>query len=110
MIEYTIRMFDAQRGHMVVDYSRYGFKTIDVPLDTNGHFIIGNELDQFIRSQLTEDDITRQEKLKQGAGNANIIASLVVSAMPADVGITYNDVTHSTIPTSTNLDIDIKTL
>lgn len=73
---YIIRSFDETFGQILVDYEGTTF-SLDVPIDENNNFVVGEELDNQIKLFLPTWHIERKNKLAAGVGNAEIIRALV---------------------------------
>jgi len=80
-MDYKIINFIAAEGKVEVEYdANQAPLFIDVPLNENGLFITGQELDTFIQGFIPVWHLERLEKLKNGVDNANDILSLVQQA------------------------------
>jgi hypothetical protein len=55
---------------------------VDVPINSDGLFITGQELDEYIKGFIPTWHLERLEKLKEGISNVNDIANLV-EAVPS---------------------------
>lgn len=78
MSNYKIISFNESAGSIVVEFDpTMANLAIDVPLNNEGLFITGEELDAYIKGFIPTWHIERMQKLSAGVPNANEIASLV---------------------------------
>ena len=81
MANYKILSFNKNTGGLVVQFAEdMAPLNIDVPLDANNLFIVGEELEQYIQGFIPTWHIERLEKLKNGIANASEIEILVAPA------------------------------
>jgi len=77
-MEYKIVNFYPEEGKIEVFYSdKLSNLFIDVPINSDGLFIIGQELDAYIKGFIPTWHLERIEKLKEGVSNIDEIANLV---------------------------------
>jgi hypothetical protein len=77
-MDYKIVNFNEVEGKIDVFYSEQFLPlTIDVPLNDDGLFITGQELDAYIQGFIPTWHLERIAKLKAGISNANELAALV---------------------------------
>jgi hypothetical protein len=107
-MDYKIINFIAAEGKVEVEYdANQAPLFIDVPLNENGLFITGQELDTFIQGFIPVWHLERLEKLKNGVDNANDILSLVQQAdKPVIEQSSTNVVTNSTNQMWTEVEFD----
>jgi hypothetical protein len=81
-MDYKIVNFYPKEGKIEVFFSnKLANHLIDLPINDDGLFITGQELDTYIKGFIPTWHLERMEKLKVGIINANEIATLV-EAMP----------------------------
>jgi hypothetical protein len=82
MSNYQITAFNASTGSILVSYLHNGetFVTynVDIPLDENNNFIVGEALDTYISGMFPVATLARSQALKAGIANAAEIQALVV--------------------------------
>jgi hypothetical protein len=107
-MDYKIINFIAAEGKVEVEYdANQAPLFIDVPLNENGLFITGQELDTFIQGFIPVWHLERLEKLKNGVNNSNDILSLVQqSDKPVIEQSSTNVVTNSTNQMWTEVEFD----
>jgi hypothetical protein len=107
-MNYKIINFLASEGKIEVEYdANQAPLFIDVPLNENGLFITGQELDTFIQGFIPVWHLERLEKLKNGVDNANDILSLVQQVdKPVIEQSSTNVVTNSTNQMWTEVEFD----
>jgi hypothetical protein len=77
MADYKIIKFDQSTGNIVVRYSEeFSPMGIDVPIKDN-KYIVGEELDTFIKGFIPVNHMNRLSLIKSGISNAQEIQSLV---------------------------------
>lgn len=75
---YKIIGFDEKTGQAIISVNNDTMQfSIDVPLDNNGLFFVGEELDNYIKGFIPVDLIDRKNILESGVANAHEIYSLV---------------------------------
>jgi len=82
-MEYTIRTFEPSTGCLGVEYPRFGFKVVRVPLDSEGLYIVGDELAAYLSSYIPAELVAHREAVAQGIANSDQLASLVVPIVSA---------------------------
>jgi hypothetical protein len=77
-MEYKIVNFYPEEGKIEVFYSdKLSNLFVDVPINSDGLFITGQELDEYIKGFIPTWHLERLEKLKEGVSNIDEIANLV---------------------------------
>jgi len=77
MTDYKIIKFDELKGSIVVRYSEeFPPTSIDIPIKDN-NYIVGEELDAFIKGFIPVNYMNRLSLIKAGISNAQEIQSLV---------------------------------
>jgi hypothetical protein len=77
MKDYKIINFDKTRGSIVIKYSEeFSPMGIDIPINDN-KYIIGEELDTFIKGFIPVNYMNRLNLIKSGISNAQEIQALV---------------------------------
>jgi hypothetical protein len=77
MKDYKIINFDKTRGSIVIKYSEeFSPMGIDIPINDN-KYIIGEELDTFIKGFIPVNYMNRLNLIKSGVSNAQEIQALV---------------------------------
>ena len=76
-MNYHIRAFNKVLGHLYVEFERFGNKAINVPINENGLYITGTELDEYIKNFIPESEVKRRAALEAGIPNWEDIQSLV---------------------------------
>lgn len=77
-MNYKIVNFDETNGSVVINYNpNMPNINVDIPLDENGLFIVGEELDNYIKGFIPTWHLERIEKIAQGIPNADQIKALV---------------------------------
>jgi len=83
---YKIVGFNEQSGSVIVKYHYDGDHiatyNVDIPLDDNGLFIVGEQLDRHISGLFPIGVLDRMSKLKAGISNADQLQALVVTPLP----------------------------
>ena len=77
MTDYKIIKFDELKGSIVIRYSEeFPTTSIDIPIKDN-KYIVGEELDVFIKGFIPVNHMNRLSLIKSGISNAQEIQSLV---------------------------------
>lgn len=79
-MDYTIRGFNKHLGTIEVAYAALGgteHTQVPVPLDDQGLYIIGSELDSYIQSYATQGELQRRIAIRAGIVNESEIDQLV---------------------------------
>jgi hypothetical protein len=88
MLTYQIYSFDENDGSIQVKFMRDGADfanyKVDVPLNDEGLYISGTELEQHINGLMPTWVIEREDKINAGIPNAADIAALVVPLPEAE--------------------------
>lgn len=83
-LSYTIENFNEATGSIIVSYANNGIKfaryNVDIPLDENNLFIVGEQLQNHIMGLFPLGVLSRMEALKNGIANASEIQALVVTS------------------------------
>lgn len=96
-VNYKIKWFNKETGQIgiqYVDHPNIGLTVIDLPLDKDGNYDLGDELTFLINVSFPWHFIERQEKIKAGIGNEDDIFTLVdntVQDAPA-IELTWDDI------------------
>jgi hypothetical protein len=96
-MEYKIVNFYPEEGKLEVFYSdKLSNLFVDVPINSDGLFITGQELHEYIKGFIPTWHLERLEKLQEGVSNVNEIANLV-EVMPSaqDSNIATEEVTKN---------------
>ena len=77
MTDYKIIKFDESKGSIVIRYSEeFSPMGLDIPINDN-KYIVGEELDTFIKGFIPVNHMNRLSLIKSGISNAQEIQSLV---------------------------------
>ena len=82
MLNYQIVSFSKELGSIEVLFKdgeeQLAIYNVDLPITDGGLFIVGEELDAYLRAMYPQHIIDRRNKLKAGISNAPEIEALVV--------------------------------
>jgi hypothetical protein len=76
-MNYHIRAFNKVLGHLYVEFEGFGNKAINVPINEDGLYITGTELDEYIKNFIPEPEVKRRAALEAGIPNWEDIQNLV---------------------------------
>jgi len=92
-LSYKIRTFDSAGGTILISVhnaggTEKGVINIDLPMDSDGKYLVGTPLDDYIKGFIPEDHFTRLETVGGGVSNASAITALLqpypTPAAPSD--------------------------
>jgi hypothetical protein len=80
-MSYTIKKFYETTGQILVKFDSGPSQfAIDIPLTTDDLYIVGTELDEYIKAFEPKDFNSRGQKVANGIANSADIAALVVAS------------------------------
>jgi hypothetical protein len=74
-MNYVIKHFIEETGQIVVSFGGHVF-SIDTPLTQDGLYVVGEELDAYIKGFAPTDFISRKEKIAAGIANSAVLKAL----------------------------------
>ena len=87
-LSYKIRTFDTASGGILISVhntggTEVGAINIDLAMDSDGLYLVGTPLDDYIKGFIPDDHFTRLETVGGGVSNASAITALL-DAYPAE--------------------------
>ena len=81
-LSYKIRTFDTAGGSILISVhnaggTEVGAVNIDLPMDADGLYLVGTELDDYIKGFIPDSHFERLETVGSGVSNASAITALL---------------------------------
>lgn len=83
-MDYVINNFNEATGQISVTFGGVLTHSIDVPLDSNNLYIIGDALDAYIKGFAPVEFVERKNKIDAGIANATALKALETNPVTAE--------------------------
>lgn len=91
-MDYVINSFDETTGQLTVTFGGSLTYAVDIPLDENGLYIVGEQLDAYIQGFAPVQFIERKNKIAAGIANVDAIKAIAPNAPSPHVTLTQEEI------------------
>lgn len=88
-LSHKIRYFDETAGNIQVsihkaDGTELGAMAVDVPMDADGKYVVGDALNQYIKDFIPNEHYTRKETVVAGISNKDEVKAMIEAYPESD--------------------------